>query len=128
MKKVVLFISILLFILTIPTYATNQKIEWNPVCRHKALYWAITVKEQYQTRIKYGYFKHIETDIVVGYHVQPQVKLGEKWYYFKVEFDNIVIIKDMNGEIYNEKFVWVPTHDFYDFSNYTKHMKKWREE
>jgi hypothetical protein len=114
----------------LPVQAQNEKIKWNPECRHQALYWAITVIEQYPTRIKYGYFMDANTGEVLSYHVQPQVKIGDNWYYFKVEDESVVVILfDMNewtGD--NPNDVWVPKYTYYDFSEYVKQMKKWREE
>jgi hypothetical protein len=126
MKKI-LFIGILLFFI-FPVYAQNSKIKWNPVCRHNALYWAITVKEQYPTRIKYGYFMDSRNGKILSYHVQPQVKIGENWYYFKVENNSVFIIFNMNEWTIDDKIdVWVPRETFYDFSEYVKQLEEWGE-
>lgn len=130
MRKLCLIVSTLLisfFILS--AYAQNEKIRWNPECRHNALYWAITVIEQYPTRIKYGYFMDADTRKIMSYHVQPQVKIGENWYYFHVVDDSVVIILfDMSKWTEYENDVWVPQYTYYDFSEYVKQMKKWREQ
>jgi hypothetical protein len=125
MRKI-LFIIILLLASILPVSAQNQTIKWHPVCRHNALYWAITVREQYPTRIVYGHFKNSNGD--TSYHVQPQVKLGKHWYYFKVENGSVFIILNMDkwtGD--DDTDVWVPTH-YYNLKEYLNQMEKWRED
>jgi len=72
-------------------YGADAVIEWNPVCRHNALYWASTLQDSYEVRIMYG--------AVVGggskWHVQPQVLIGENWYYFEIKEDKVYIILNM---------------------------------
>lgn len=92
MKKLLLFL--LLFIATcagssVQTPDHKYYIEWNPVCRHKALYWSTVVGEQFPVRIMYGYMEGVP-------HVQPQIKLGDTWYYFKVERETVVLTSIKN--------------------------------
>ena len=122
-----LFICILLFFFIFPVHAQNNKIEWKPQCRHYALYWAIAVRDQYPTRIKYGYFMNYETGKILSYHVQPQVKIGENWYYFYVENNSVFILLDMNKWTEYKKDVWIPTHTFYDYSEYMNYLEEWRK-
>lgn len=91
------FLPIFLVQLTLLCYAINLRasstvpewnptfIKWNPVCRHKTLYWASMVGENYLVRIAYG-------NILRQPHVQPQIKLGDNWYYFEIENDKVVLI------------------------------------
>lgn len=68
----------------------EQAIVWDPVCRHRAIYWASMVGEDYPVRIKYGYF--LSKDGIKNYHVQPQMYIGDQWWYFKIENDKDVVI------------------------------------
>ena len=76
---------------TLPTktgFRIESNIKWDPVCRHNALYWVSMVGENYKTRIAFGYLGGIA-------HVQPQVKVGDTWYFFEVK-DDKVILKSMD--------------------------------
>jgi hypothetical protein len=70
---------------------SDTLIEWNPVCRHDALYWLSVVRDQYPVRVVFG--KVI--DPIYDWHVQPQLLLGENWYYFEVKEGSVYIILDM---------------------------------
>ncbi len=70
-------------------------IEWNPVCRHDTLYWISVVRDQYPVRVAFG--KVI--DPTYDWHVQPQLLLGDNWYYFEVKEDKVHIILNME-ELY----------------------------
>ena len=69
------------------SYRDDVLIRWEPVCRHTALYWASMVGEQYPVRIAFGFY----ADLLP--HVQPQVKIGSSWHYFKVEKDKVVLME-----------------------------------
>jgi len=126
MKKLSLFLSLLIISFVFPAQAQNDvKIKWNPVCRHNALYWAVTVREQYPTRIKYGYF--VDKHGQISYHVQPQLKMGKNWYYFKVEDNTVFIIFDMNSWTDTDD-TWVPQYDYYDLCGYVNQLEMWRNE
>lgn len=100
----ILIVEIALLGYALCAKATDYLIKWDPVCRHNAIYWASVVDEQFPVRFVFG--KMYETPIPKGlkdfakeqkpytWHVQPQVKLTDNWYYFKVE-NNIVMIITM---------------------------------
>lgn len=74
-------------------------IPWTPVCRHNAIFWASIVRDQgFSVRFMFGRmydtenWKDADGMTTYTWHVQPQVKLGESWYYFKVENDEVVIM------------------------------------
>jgi hypothetical protein len=73
------------------TFDNDYLVEWNPVCRHKTVYWISVVRDQYPVRVAFG--KVIDPKYV--WHVQPQLKLGENWYYFEVVDDDVRIILNM---------------------------------
>ena len=99
------FIPILIVELLLLSYAfgiANNKgdlISWQPVCRHNAVFWSSVVRDQgFPVRFMFGRIYDTENwkdaDGLTTYtwHVQPQVQLGEVWYYFKVENDKVVIM------------------------------------
>ena len=101
-------------------------IGWHPVCRHDAIYWAMTVGEQFPTRIMYGWF--IDKNGSKYYHVQPQLYLGDKWWYFKVENHVVKIITKPSLLIYypskNERLPaeWAPQFTFPDLKKYLEFL------
>lgn len=107
--------------------SAEQWIRWKPVCRHNAIYWAITVGEQFPTRIMYGYF----TDRVgiKYYHVQPQLHAGGKWWYFRVENDHVTIISKPTFKIIyentgeTEDTEWHASFHFESLKDYIEYMK-----
>ena len=108
----------------------EQAIEWDPVCRHHAIYWASMVAEQYPVRIKYGYFKDR-----LGkryYHVQPQLYMGDMWWYFKVVNDKtVVIITRPTLTLVTPKGTrmeteWVPVLHFKTLIDYMEYLKSIR--
>ena len=108
----------------------EQAIVWDPVCRHKAVYWASMVAEQYPVRIKYGYFKDR-----LGkryYHVQPMLYMGDMWWYFKVENDkHVVIITEPTLTLTTPKGAklkteWVPVFHFKTLIDYMEYLKSIR--
>jgi hypothetical protein len=127
-KLGVLFIA-LLFALPVIAKAENA-IVWKPVCRHHAIYWASMVAEQYSVRIKYGYFKDR-----LGkqyYHVQPQLYMGDMWWYFKVVNDKTVVIITrptltlIAPKGTRMKTEWVPVLHYKsltDYMDYLKHLQ-----
>ena len=94
MKKLTLILCFL-FLFTCSSAAINWDqisfVEWKPVCRHNALYWTSMVGEDNLVRIMYGYIGGVP-------HVQPQIKLGDTWYYFKVEKGSVVFTSMVNFE------------------------------
>lgn len=106
----------------------DDVIRWKPVCRHRAIYWASMVAEQYPVRIKYGYFE--DRLKVRYYHVQPQLFMGEQWWYFKVVSDKHVRIMTRpeftlilpSGE--EEKPKWVPVLHWPSLYSYMKYLEK----
>ncbi len=104
----------------------EEAVVWDPVCRHKALYWAVMVGEQFPTRIKYGWF--VDKENIKSYHVQPQLYMGEKWWYFKVENDLVVIITKPtytairpDGE--KEETTWMPQFHWKTLADYLEYLK-----
>lgn len=124
MKKwlVVIFATL---VLTSPALA-DSFIKWHPVCRHNAVYWAVTVGEQFPTRIMYGWF--VDKVGIKYYHVQPQMYLGEKWWYFKVEDDTVKIITKPVHRIYYvntnewEDTEWRPQFVFPTLQKYLEYL------
>lgn len=51
-------------------------------CRHDALYWGSVVGEAHQVRMMLGWY---ENDRFKGWHVQPQIKYKNDWWYFRCE-------------------------------------------
>ncbi|NIW52133.1 MAG: hypothetical protein GWN17_07910 [Candidatus Korarchaeota archaeon] len=93
-KKIGLIVFLLLTLTcSSMAFVKNQVplVEWKPVCRHNALYWASMVGEEHLVRIMYGYIGGVP-------HVQPQIKLGDTWYYFKVEKEHVVFTSMKNFE------------------------------
>lgn len=125
--RLVLIFALLTFAFS-ASAADNQAIRWKPVCRHKAIYWSIMVAEQYPTRIKYGYF--LDRYGKKHYHVQPQLFMGDQWWYFKVENDKrvVIITKPTFKIIYSktgeeEDTKWVPVLNFASFAGYVEYLK-----
>ena len=124
-KLGVLFIALLF---ALPAIAKAEGlIVWKPVCRHHAIYWASMVAEQYPVRIKYGYFKDR-----LGhryYHVQPQLYVGDEWWYFKVEDDKRVVIMTLpiltlvTPKGTRLKTEWVPVLHFITLTDYMDYLK-----
>ncbi len=106
----------------------EQAIQWEPVCRQHAIYWASMVGEQYPVRIKYGYF--LRKSGIKNYHVQPQMYAGDQWWYFKVENDkSVVIISEpelliMHSDGTEEKAEWKPQWHWRTLTAYTKWFEK----
>jgi hypothetical protein len=102
-------------------------IRWQPVCRHQALYWAVTVGEQFPTRIMYGWFT--DRAGIKYYHVQPQMYVGEKWWYFRVENEHVILItKPTFTIIYKntgekEETTWYPQFHFKSFEDYVNYLE-----
>jgi len=124
MRKLIVVIFAFLTLTT--TALANDLIIWNPVCRHNALYWAAMVGEQYPTRIMYGWF--VDQIGIKYYHVQPQIYLGEKWWYFKVEDNTVKIITNPIHRIYYantgewEDTVWKPQFVFPTLQKYLDYL------
>ena len=117
-KRLVLIFALLTFAFSASS-ADDQAIRWKPVCRHKAIYWSIMVAEQYPTRIKYGHF--LDRYGKKYYHVQPQLFMGEEWWYFKVENDKRVVI--ITEPTFKEDTKWVPMLNFSSFTGYVEYLK-----
>lgn len=49
-------------------------------CRHDALYWGSVVGEAHQVRMMLGWYQN---KWYSGWHVQPQIKYKDDWWYFK---------------------------------------------
>lgn len=49
-------------------------------CRHDAIYWGSVVGEAHTIRMMLGWY---ENNMYKGWHVQPQIKLKNEWWYFK---------------------------------------------
>lgn len=94
---VITFIAVLLLSSCAPivthssTLDNEYLVEWNPVCRHNALFWISVVRDQYPVRVAFGKV----VDSFYTWHVQPQLQLGENWYYFQVKEGSVYIILDM---------------------------------
>ena len=114
-------------VLLLPAIASAQDIIiWKPVCRHNALYWAIMVGEQFPTRIQYGWF--VDKIGIKYYHVQPQLYMGDKWWYFKVKDNHVVLITKptytielSSGE--KEKTIWIPQFHWPSLAAYLEYIK-----
>lgn len=124
MKKLLTAICVTFLLAT--TAIAQDTIRWRPVCRHKAIYWAATVAEQYPTRIMYGVF--VDKTGIKYPHVQPQLYMGEKWWYFAVENNHVVIITKPtfttilpNGE--EEKATWLEKFHWPSLTSYMEYLK-----
>lgn len=106
----------------------KEAIVWDPVCRHHAIYWATMVGEDYPVRIKYGHF--LRKSGIKNYHVQPQMYIGDQWWYFKVENDKDVVIISKpsllirHSDGTEEQAEWKPQFHWKTLTAYTK----WFEE
>ncbi len=94
-------------------------IEWSPACRHAALFWASVVMEQYPVRIVFGKVVHS----IYEWHVQPQLLLGDNWYYFEIKEDEVYIILDM-GALQEG---WIPIYNM-EIKDYVGWLFGWEEE
>jgi hypothetical protein len=118
---VVIFATILL---ATTALAKDNLIEWTPVCRHNAVYWALTVGEQFPTRIMYGWY---ETPWGTKYyHVQPQVYIGDQWWYFEVVEHSYVrlLTKPEFTLMFDDKEIkteWKPDH-IYTIKQYVERL------
>lgn len=108
MKKVICF----LFVLSAVCGCGHT---WMPVCRHRAVYSAIAVGEQYPVRIARGLSLH--DDGRTEWHAAAQVLIGEQWRELRVgahaevyDVDpdhNFYVIEYLSvNEYYNRYFAW----------------------
>jgi len=86
-----------------------------PVCRHRAVYYAYTAGERYPTRIAIGYFAGSPV-----WHCESQVKIKTKWFWIR---------ESVTGYLYTSKdktkgFNIIEYIQFDEFiAHYTKQMK-----
>lgn len=62
---------------------TEKDLTYNVWCRHSALLWGSIVGEDKQVRVAIGWYSNAFG--VAGWHAQPQVLLGENWYFFEMK-------------------------------------------
>ena len=79
MKKLLLLVFIL---------AGCATLNVDPVCRHKALYAAVTLGERHPVRIVIG-----ETNLDVMNHAQTQVFIENEWKWVSVVGDSVFVSK-----------------------------------
>lgn len=89
MKRILLVLGILT-VLTLPITCdskagqfevhTSKDSVFKVWCRHDALYWGSVVGEAHQVRMMLGWY---ENKWFKGWHVQPQIKYKDEWWYFK---------------------------------------------
>ena len=112
MKKLVVALTFILLLLSSKSLATNEYIFWNPVCRHNAIFWASVVQEQYPVRFYFVRVKDENDEEITQWHVQPQVKIKDSWYYFKVEKHHVVIMSKPSN--WKEEYIMYP-RDYIDW-------------
>lgn len=98
-------IVVLSIILLLCSCAVRQ---WQPVCRHDAVYCAITAGEEVPVRFVYGTYGR-------EYHVIAQAYLGGKWIDLEVERKGLIVARE--GREYFEV-----THIF-SYSDYMDRVK-----
>jgi hypothetical protein len=84
------------------------------------------VAEQFPTRIKYGWF--VDRIGIKYYHVQPQLYVGKKWWYFKVENEHVVLITKPTHKIIlssgeEEETTWMPQWHWPSLNAYIEYLK-----
>jgi hypothetical protein len=84
---------VVLLIWAIQVKSSDYFIEWNPVCRHDAIYWASVVRDQ-AFPVRFVFVRIPAEDGITQWHVQPQFQLQSNWYYFKVENETVIIISE----------------------------------
>ena len=92
---------------------------WQPVCRHRAVFSAITVGEQYPVRIARGLT--LQADGRAEWHAAAQVLIGDRWRELRVGAHAEVYDVDPDRNFYVIEYL--PVNDYYN-RYFAWHMSK----